>query len=64
MNRLPEAEEAFKTTLKLNPNMWDVVAQYGDFLLNNGRAAEAVQYFKKVPAIVTHLEEDISEILI
>lgn len=43
-----KAEECFKTALKLSPNLWDVHASYGDFLVDTDRPKEAIELYKKV----------------
>ena len=32
----------------MNPRLWDVYAQHGDFLINHNRPEEAVSVYKKV----------------
>ncbi|KAJ8301623.1 hypothetical protein KUTeg_020610 [Tegillarca granosa] len=41
------AEECYKTALKLSPNLWDVHAAYGDFLVDTDRPKEAIEFYKK-----------------
>lgn len=47
LKRTEEAEEFYLKAYNLNPNLWDIHAQYGSFLLHQGRPAEAVKYFKR-----------------
>ena len=48
LGRYAEAEEALKRAIALSPGVWDVYKDYGMFLLNRGRFAEAVPIFEKV----------------
>lgn len=43
-----DAERYFKNALALNDNLWDIHAQYGEYLMNQKRYADAVPHFKKV----------------
>ncbi|KAL4226395.1 hypothetical protein ACF0H5_014378 [Mactra antiquata] len=47
LGNMEAAIEHYKQSELIAPNLWDVYAQYGDFLLNNGQASEAVVIYKK-----------------
>lgn len=48
MDQVHEAERLYRQALDMNPNLWDVYAQFGDFLLTYNRPVEAAQMYKKV----------------
>ncbi|XP_045165976.2 uncharacterized protein LOC123529639 isoform X2 [Mercenaria mercenaria] len=54
LGNMEEAERLYKHAREMNPNLWDVYAQYGDFLMNSGRAHDAVHIYRKG----TELEPD------
>lgn len=45
---MEEAEDSYKKAIELNPNLWDVHAQYGSFLVNHKRPEDAIKHFKRV----------------
>ncbi|XP_060593722.1 uncharacterized protein LOC132748180 isoform X2 [Ruditapes philippinarum] len=54
IGNLEEADQLYRHAKEMNPNLWDVYAQYGDFLVNSGRARDAVHIYRKG----TELEPD------
>lgn len=54
MKRTKEADDSFLKAYHLNPNLWDVHAQYGSFLLSHHHPAEAIKHFERV-RITIHL---------
>ena len=52
MREPEEAERHYKEALQMNPNLWDVYAQYGDFLLQNDRPHDAANMYQKVKNLV------------
>ncbi|KAH3876399.1 uncharacterized protein LOC127868474 isoform X3 [Dreissena polymorpha] len=47
MHDFVKAEELYRHALVMNPKLWDVYAQYGDFLMMTNRAQEAVAIYRK-----------------
>ena len=48
MRRDKEAEAALSHAIKLSPGVWDVYKDYGMFLMDRARYADAVPILKKV----------------
>lgn len=42
------AESLYHKVIELNPKLWDIFAQYGDFLLRHNRYKDASSIYKKV----------------
>lgn len=49
MGQIKEAERIYRKTLDMNPNLWDIYAQFGDFLLQQNRPKEAAEIYREVP---------------
>ncbi|XP_063437147.1 bifunctional arginine demethylase and lysyl-hydroxylase psr-1-like isoform X1 [Mytilus trossulus] len=47
LDKIEEAEDSYKKAIELNPNLWDVHAQYGSFLVNHKRPEEAIKHFNR-----------------
>ncbi|CAG2218394.1 unnamed protein product [Mytilus edulis] len=47
LDKMEEAEDSYKKAIELNPNLWDVHAQYGSFLVNHKRPEDAIKHFKR-----------------